>query len=270
MSNLDMLNEAFTELERRADAATADRPSGVGRRRRPPTYVRVAAMAATVTVVAGLAVGAVLLAPGDNSGTNSGAPPGKASTTAPPVSSTVAAEPQLPDDPDELIERFRAVLGGLATFEVTEKAPGAVVATLPPPTTDMPTTAVTQIPDEEYVGAYIAGTLTSHGTTGGFDLAVYPDEDALAHHCPDGDLGDRTCVERELPDGSRLILDNMPLQVSGGRTYGVDYLGADGTTIDIHVSNLLDPKGPSGSPKLADQPPLTIEQLVTIVTSELW
>ncbi len=65
--------------------------------------------------------------------------------------------------------------------------------------------------------------------------------------CPDGDLGARTCVERPLPDGSKLIIDDTPLQ-SGGRDYAVDYLGVDETSLSVHLSNLRDPKAPPVPP----------------------
>ncbi len=278
MTDLKVLNEVFTELERRADAAIAARTATERpRTSRPTTFGRPALVAATVAVVAGLAVGAVLLARGGHGGPQTGAPPATSPTAASPTaaSPTAATEPGLPDTPDELTERFRAVLGDLATFEVTETGPGASVMTMPPGPTasaNRPATGTARVPSggATQVGAYIGGTLTTDVHTGGFDLTVYPSDDALAYHCPDGDLGDRTCVERELADGSRLIIDDSPLQVPGGRTYGVDRLGADGTVVSIHLSNLRNPKGPSGSPRLADRPPLTTEQLVAIVTSELW
>jgi hypothetical protein len=44
----------------------------------------------------------------------------------------------------------------------------------------------------------------------------------------------------------------------------------DDTSISLHLSNLRDPKAPTGTPELADWPPLTLDQLVEIVSSELW
>jgi hypothetical protein len=244
MTNLQTLNEAFAELERRADAATADLPATpvFPVRRRAVTVGRVVAMAGTATVVAGLAVGAVVLAPDDNGSPHVGAPPGRTTTAAP---TTSAPARDLPTTHEELIARFRAVLGDQATFTVTEK-------------------------ETQQGSTYIAGTLTAHGRTGGFNLvATTGDKYALDRMCPDGDLGARTCVERPLPDGSKLIIDDSPFQ-SGGRDYSVDFLGVDDTSISLHLSNLRNPKGPDGTPKLADRPPLTLDQLVEIVSSELW
>jgi hypothetical protein len=244
MTNLQTLNEAFAELARRADAATADQPAApeFPLPRRAVTAGRLAAMTGTAAVVAGLAVGAVLLAPDDDGSPHVGVPPGTTTTAVP---TTAAPARDLPATHQELITRFRAVLGDRATFVVSEK-------------------------ETQQGSTYIAGTLTADGRTGGFSLAATTgDEYALGRMCPDGDLGARRCVERPLPDGSKLIIDDTPLH-SGGRDYSVDFLGVDDTSISIHLSNLRDPKAPAGTPKLADRPPLPLDQLVEIVSSELW
>lgn len=259
MTNLQTLTEAFAELERQADAATADRPatSVFPVRPRAVTVGRVVAMASTAAVVAGLAVGAVLLAPDDHASPHVGVSPSETTTTAAPTTSTPARA--LPTGHEELITRFRAVLGDQATFTVTDKETQKGTLGGPPGPSKI-----------KYVSTYIAGTLTAHGRTGGFNLvATTGDRHAVDRMCPDGDLGARTCVERPLPDGSKLIIDNTPLQ-SGGRDFAVDFLGVDDTSISLHLSNLRDPKAPTGTPKLADQPPLTLDQLVEIVSSELW
>src|SRR5262245_50489116 len=78
----------------------------------PRQAVRLVPIAATVVAVAGLVAGAVWLAPGD-SGTRAADQPTTSSSTAP--------SGPVPTSPDDLIARFRVVLGDTATFEVTEK-----------------------------------------------------------------------------------------------------------------------------------------------------
>ncbi|HEV8558432.1 MAG TPA: hypothetical protein VGR06_18835 [Actinophytocola sp.] len=132
MTDLHTLTDAFTELERRADAVTAGTPFPLAPRRTERPRSRLVPVAATVVAVAGLAAGVALLAPGDNSGPQSGsAPPGTSTITQPPTTS--AKPPAIPRTPEELADRFRAALGGTATFTVTDSGAGAAVVTLPPP-----------------------------------------------------------------------------------------------------------------------------------------
>jgi hypothetical protein len=121
---------------------------------------RLVPAAATVVAVAGLVAGAVWLVPGD-SGTHTAGPP----TTSASAPSTTATRSPVPHSPDELIARFRVVLGDAATFEVTQEH------LLPPPssTSSSPGTGVTKPSPEgpdASTTALVGGTLTSAGGIG--------------------------------------------------------------------------------------------------------
>lgn len=273
MTDLHTLNEAFTELERRADAvSTAGRPAPTSptRRRTPRRGATLVPVAATVAAVAGMVAVVALLVPGGESGTQVGAaPPDRTATTTLPVPRTSElADDAVPDDPDELAERFRAVLGETATFVVTETGAG-VRGTVPPSSATAPGTKPTSTPKTEYVGAAILGTLTSSGNSGGFDLGIYPADRGGDKSCAQRpDLS--RCTDRTLPDGSTLIIGRYDELEgpAGGITYSVELLRADGVEFIMHLSNLHDPKG--AGPKLAPKPPLTLAQMVEIVTSDRW
>jgi len=96
MTDLQTLHDAFTELERRADATV---PAALPQPRRARGFrlLPIAAMAA----VAALAAGAVWVAPGDT-----------------PVSGSTAVA-NFPSTPDELAAKLKVLLGDMATFEVT-------------------------------------------------------------------------------------------------------------------------------------------------------
>ncbi|GAB2959958.1 hypothetical protein [Saccharothrix stipae] len=265
MTDLRTLHDAFDELERRADAATAGLPPGIAPGTRADasrSRTRLVPIALAAAVVAGVATGAVLLVPGDDPVTRT-AQPG-ASSTAPPVTTTSTPPPPAHENPEVLAERFRAVLGDLATFVVTETGPGASVMTLPegPPTgapTDLGPKPTTQ------VGAAIVGTLTATGVTGGFDLLMYPGRVGDKAQC---DLPEEPgCTVRDLPDGSSLATSQVALEGSGV-TNQVKLIRPDGLVFGMHVSNRQSPKG-SGA-LLGAQPPLTVEQLVRIATSDRW
>ncbi|WP_158848645.1 hypothetical protein [Saccharothrix deserti] len=266
MSDLRALTDAFAELERRADAATAGMPFELPSRARPrrAPLPRLVPVVAAVAVVAGLATGAVLLVPDGPPATQTAAPPAASSTTL----STVTSEPPppVPANPDELAERFRAVLGDTATFVVTETGPGAVVMTAPPAPPAVP--RVTNAPQPTVaVGASITGTLTASGVTGGFDLAVYPGTAGKKAECNAPDPA-TMCTARDLPDGSSLATGQVPLEAANGMTYEVKLIRPDGVVFTMHLSNQRSPKG-SGE-QLAPQPPLTIDQLIAIATSDRW
>ncbi len=261
MTDLRALNDAFEELERRADAATATRPFDDPRARKSRPAARLVPIALAAAVVAGVSTGAVLVVP-DHGPTRQTAQPGGSS--APPAPTTPTTSPPAHDGPEVLAERFRAVLGDLATFVVAETGPGASVMTFPsgPPTA--PPDDLDPEPPKQ-LGASILGTITAGGVTGGFDLVVYP-----------GGVGDKAqcslpeepgCAVRDLPDGSSLATSHYGLEGSGV-THEVKLIRPDGLVFIMHVSNRQSPKG-MGS-LLGPRPPLTVDQLVRIATSDRW
>ncbi|HYQ61944.1 hypothetical protein [Actinophytocola sp.] len=260
MSDLRNLHDAFAELERRADAtAVATAPVT-----RPRRAVRLIPVATTVVAVAGLVAGAVWLVPRD-SGTDAAGPPA--------TSSTAPSTARIPTTPDELIARFRAVLGDTATFEVTMKD------TLPggpqPSTVDMPPgSGLVDTPSTNPAyptTAVIGGTLTSAGFTGSFFLAIHPSDPEPSEWCHLSFVAD--CDISTLPDGSQLATGTGH-RAPGAASYLACLKRPDGTTVLIQVSNQEDPSGAvldsPGGEILAPQPPLTLDQLKAIVTSDKW
>lgn len=256
MNDLRALHEAFEELERRADAATARAAFEPSPRRRTRA-ARLAPVAVAAAVVAGVATGAALLVPGADPAPPAGPQPAASSA---PTSTT--PPPPAHQDPEVLAERFRAVLGDLATFTVTGSGPGAVVMTLPPPGPP----ANPEPGSGTGVGAAIVGTLTSAGVTGGFDLLRYPGTSTDAAWCSLPE--EPGCSVRELPDGSVLATGRFSLQVPGGVTNEVKLVRPDGLVFVMHVSNVANPKGTGA--RLGDQPPLTVDQMVAVATSDRW
>ncbi|GAB2860143.1 hypothetical protein [Lentzea nigeriaca] len=269
MSDLRTLHDAFAELERRVDAAAAGTAPVV----RPRRAVRLVPVAATVVAVAVLFAGAVWLVPG-NSGTPVAGPPTIASST------TTARSP-VPATPDELIARFRVVLGDTATFEVTDKhtlsggppssknntPPGSGVVVPQTVNPDYPTTAL------------IGGTLTTAGVTGSFSLTMMRSTDSEPSVWCGLYRGQTTmrpgenCVVSTLPDGSRLATESGQA-APGAASYLACLKRPDGTMVLMVVGNQEDPRGAAiGAPGgriYAAQPPLTLEQLKAIVTSDKW
>jgi hypothetical protein len=77
------------------------------------------------------------------------------------------------------------------------------------------------------------------------------------------------CTVTTLPDGSMLALGHEPLEgAPNGVTYQADLVRSDGVEFLMHLSNERDPKGDSDV--LAPQPPLTADQMKSIVTSDRW
>ncbi|MGX7681684.1 hypothetical protein ACSMXN_22595 [Jatrophihabitans sp. DSM 45814] len=315
MNGLNTLNEAFSELQRRADAAFAGSTEDDGRyladitleaadlatapargRSRLPL---VAASIATVAVVTAGGVGFVLFSR-DTASTSGAA--GSGSKTVSAVSAAAAKTPatagsaafQIPQTPAELAGRFRTVLGTMATFKVTDTG-AAETITLPsgpksvaagadshPPTAtraDPSASGVPGVPSQpsksaridnsapQKNGAAIVGTLTSAGTTGGFDLQIYQAGAGEKAWCDDPDRAD--CVVKRLADGSSLAIGNEQLEGAGnGVTYSANLIRPDGVELLMHVSNEASPKG--ASTVLATHPPLTSQQLTEILTSSLW
>ncbi|MFJ6673841.1 hypothetical protein ACIQMJ_22260 [Actinosynnema sp. NPDC091369] len=259
MTDLRALDDAFAELERRADAVTAARPFDLPRAPASRPAGRLVPIALAAAVVAGVATGAVLLTPNADPGPPTTQP--GASTSAPePVVTT--APPAAHDSPEALAERFQAVLGDLATFVVTERGPGATRMTLP----DSPNSPSANAAPRQgtNVGASIGGTLTSAGVTGGFDLLLYPGTAGDQAWCASDEPG---CTVRDLPDGSKLRTGEVALEGSGV-TNEVKLVRPDGLVFIMHVSNRQSPKGLG--PLLGAHPPLTVEQLVSIATSDRW
>ncbi|MFC0112152.1 hypothetical protein [Kibdelosporangium aridum] len=259
MSDLRTLHDAFAELERRADAAAVGTAPVV----RPRRAVRLVPIAATVVAVACLVAGAVWLVPG-NSGTHAASPSTTSSSTAP---STTTAPGPVPTSPDDLIARFRVVLGDTATFEVTTKTtvPGASPSQQPGTGS-----GVTQLEDPD-ASALVGGTLTSAGVTGGFSLMIYPSDSEPGEWC----VLSRTknCDVSTLPDGSRLATGTAQ-PARGAVSYLACLKRPDGTMVLMHVSNQEDPRGAEinspGGRIYSPQPPLTLDQLKAIVTSDKW
>jgi hypothetical protein len=163
------------------------------------------------------------------------APVGGTSTTTP--SPSIAA---FPETPDGLAARFREVVGDTATVVLSS------------------TGALTLGDDGVSQGGVIVGTLTVSGVKGGF----YVTSTRI-----DPDLPKCEACET-LPDGARLSVDEIALAEPGGVTYKVAVRRVDGFRLTMYVSNELDAKG--GSDVVAPRPPLTTDQMVTILTSDRW
>ncbi|MET0237583.1 MAG: hypothetical protein ABW224_23260 [Kibdelosporangium sp.] len=261
MSDLRTLHDAFTELERRADAADMG-TAPVTRQRRA---VRLVPIAATVVAVAGLVAGAVWLVPGD-SGTPAAGPP----TTS---SSTMARSP-VPASPDDLIARLRVVLGDTATFAVTTKTtvPGASPSSAKSrqPGTESVVTPLPANPDGP-TSALVGGTLTSAGVTGSFGVTIYPSDSDPSEWCSRS--RGRDCDLSTLPDGSRLATGTAQ-PAPGAVSHLACLKRPDGTTILMLVGNQEDPQGAvinsPGGAIYSPRPPLTLDQVKAIVTSDKW
>ncbi|WP_086669239.1 hypothetical protein [Lentzea kentuckyensis] len=257
MSDLRTLHDAFAELERRIDA-TATAPVV-----RPRRAMRLVPVAASVVAVASLFAGVVWLAP-SNSGTPAAGPP----TTAP---STTTSRDPVPHSAEDLIARFKVVLGDTATIDVISKN----VLGPASPSNNLGTGVVAIPLDREpdaTTYALIYGTLTSSGATGSFSLSVHPAGDSRPETwCRTYIQTD--CVVSTLPDGSRLATETAR-PAPGAASYLACLKRPDGTMVFLQVSNQEDPAGAvigtPGGKFHAQQPPLTLEQLKAIVTSSKW
>ncbi|MGW4109956.1 hypothetical protein ACWEFJ_03655 [Actinosynnema sp. NPDC004786] len=261
MSDLRTLHDAFAELERRADAA-ASTTAPVARPRRT---VRPAPVAATVAAVAVLVAGSVWLAPGD-SGTHVADPQ---TTSSSPAPTTSAARSPVPTSPDDLITRFRAVLGGTATFEVTMKT--IVPRTAPSQHQQPEMSVVTPEPGDPNNSALVGGTLMSAGSTGGFALMIRRTDSGPDEWCAFSRTDD--CDVSTLPDGS-VLATGTGRPDAGAVSYMAALRRPDGTLVVLNVSNQEDPLGavvnsPGGAIH-SPQPPLSLDQLKAIVTSDKW
>lgn len=81
------------------------------------------------------------------------------------------------------------------------------------------------------------------------------------------------CDVSTLPDGSRLATGTAR-RARGAVSYMACLKRPDGTLVLMHVSNQEDPQGAAinspGGAIYSPQPPLTLDQLKTIVTSDKW
>jgi hypothetical protein len=275
MNTFETLTDAFTEFERRADAAAGE--TGEPATRVPARHhSRAPLIAASVIATLAVAGGVTVLARNGGHGTQAGG-----ATTAQPhqplhrAATTASAGFAIPQTADELAARFRAVLGDLgdlATFTVTDTGTPVTVSVPPRVTVQgpngqrqvVPAVAGSSTPN----GAAIVGTLTSHGVTGGFDIQILQSTPGSNAVCDDPDSS--RCTLSTTSDGGSLAVGREPLPTggAGGLTYQVDLVRGDGVEFLMHVSNQRDPKGESAV--LAPQPPLTTGQMVSIVTSDRW
>jgi hypothetical protein len=271
MNDLRTLSDAFNELERRADVATDAHPYVVPTQRRRS---RTPLVVATVVTVAGVAAAtAVLSTRGDAAHQQSAGDPTAPGPTAPaptPSTSSAPAAYHIPETAAELADQFRTVLGDTATFTVTYPTDMTARQTrVPAMAPDRSGDAVaTNVPMATDYGtdAYIAGTLSAGGVTGGFDLQIFqssPDETAF---CDDSDQAQCSVTS---VNGGQLALGRVTLaNTPDGVTFQADYINADGVEFLMHLSNERDPKGASAV--LAPQPPMTLQQLGALVTSDRW
>lgn len=217
MTDLQTLHDAFTELERRADAAV---PAALPRPRRARGF-RLVPIVATMAAVAALAAGAVWVAPGD-----------------PPVSGSTTVT-NIPRTPDELAAKLKAVLGDMATFEVTESSV-----------------------DEDTLGMSIQGTLTADGVTGGFGLRVYvgPTEPVT---CSPARAGCFVSLEWAVDNTTAVV------EMRGTEPYGVVYGGYRALPGDMNVVlRVSNERYTDGSSEvLAPQPPLELPQLASVLNA---
>jgi hypothetical protein len=273
MNDFKTLTDAFGELERRADAATAAHPVEPTVYTAPRHRSRLLLMAASVVGVLAVAGSVALLtrdhsaSPGPATRVGDGAPSSVETSTTPPPAAF-----EIPQTADDLAARFAGVLragDNTATFTVTDTG-AAVTATAPTRSVAAGgERSVTPLPNTstEPNGAAIVGKLTSAGVTGGFDLQIYKATPSDKVWCDDPDSS--RCTISDLPDGSSVAVGRDPLPNSpDGITYEVALLRPDGVMFLMHTSNEPDPKG-AGQP-LAAHPPLTTDQMVSIVTSERW
>ena len=240
MNDLKALEDAFAELERRADNAPV---RAEARKSRVPRLVPVAA---AVLVAGGLVTGVAVLTGGSPSPVQEGS--SSTPTTTLPVRHSV-----VPTSAKELETRFRTVLGDTATFTVTD--------------TGGPVEIDGNGDVKPGAGVAIVGVLTAAGNSGGYDLQIIKAGPGTGAHCEDLDRAN--CELNTLPDGSSLAVSTEPLSGKGnGMTHMVDLVRKDGVEFLMHVSNERDPKGESVV--LGPKPPLSTDQMVKVVTSAEW
>lgn len=269
MTDLRTLTDAFTELERRADAAPVHADTAPTTRIHPQRGRRPVLIAATVVATLAVATGATLLAQSGDSGHEAAAPPASHTATGRHQHTATPAAFHIPTTAKDLTARFRRVLGDTATITVTDTGSAKNVKLPPEPSRAGSPAQPKKLgtPTVENNGAAIVGMMTAHGTTGGYDMQIFRDRPGDKAWCEDPDRA--TCSVRRLPDGSSLAVSREPLPgSSNGVTYAANLIRADGVEFLMHVSNERDPKGASNV--LAENPPLTVQQMVEILTSDRW
>ncbi|MDT9682443.1 hypothetical protein RND61_10235 [Streptomyces sp. TRM76323] len=150
----------------------------------------------------------------------------------------------------------------------------------------LPEGKVTEVsPDGEglVLGAYLKGVVTfddgkgagtvsmALGRTDDPSLALVSLADCSAKPGTVGRWGPKgTCTARNLPDGSRLLLTQgreAPYREQDPEVWSARLTKPDGSTLTVTESNA--PAGKGAAPSRED-PPLTQEQLTTLVTAEEW
>lgn len=279
MNHLNTLNDAFAELERRADEHPVPVPT--------PTTHRGLLVGATVAAVAALAAGTAVLATrgGDRAAGQAGGTTHRHSSSShqsdvlkrklarehrealqlhkAQIARQRAAERalkqrlrqqqhtgtaggwQVPQDTADLQKEFARVLGNAATFTVTLRN-------------------VQGSGNDRDV--FIGGIMTAaDGSKGGYDVQIVqttPGENAM---CDDPDT--MTCDKSTLPDGSTLAVGHEQLS-SGAMLREADLITPDGVELVLHVSNQADPKG--AGEIYGPNPPLTLDQVTAVATSSNW
>lgn len=283
MNDLHKLEEAFAELERRADES-ADHPMPVA----APRSHRGVLVAATVVAVGALATGtAVLASRGDDSGAGQAGGTTHRHSSSSHSSDTLkhklaqerrsavaerkaqlarerAAERanklekarqqrlqqqqgrlQVPQDTNDLQKEFTRVLGDAATFTVTIRN-------------------IQGTGNDRDV--FIGGIMTAaDGSKGGYDVQIMQTTPGAKATCDDPDT--MTCDPSTLPDGSSLAVGHEPLS-SGAVLREADLITPEGVELVLHVSNQADPKG--AGEVYGPNPPLTMDQVTAVATSPNW
>jgi hypothetical protein len=247
------LDDAFQELERRADAAggLVDAPKPGRPRRRTPS--RPLQIIMTTASVAAVAIGIGFASGGfTHHVAGAGAPP-TSSITTPTANSAAASTAQpstvpvtdVPKNQAALIARFRSILGDTATFTVDS----------------------TNSTDN-----LITGVLTSaSGTRGMYILELYKDVAICGEM---GSVGQQLtplpCPDlTTLADGSKLKVDpNFPDGPPDGVMNDAILSRPDGWQISLYTANVQGKY--YGAPVLGSQPALTVEQVTDVVTSPEW
>jgi hypothetical protein len=248
------LDDAFSELERRADAASdpiGAAGSGYTLRRRRSHAVAIGASAAAI---AAIAVGVSFAAAGGGSHHASGAGNPPASSITASVRNSAAggtgqqsavSATDVPQTQAALIARFRSILGDTATFTVDSAN-----------STDN----------------LITGVLTStSGTSGMYVLELYKDTGTCGAVSSVGQqLTTQPCAgTTTLGDGSELTVDSdYPDGPPDGVMNDAILNRPDGWQISLYTANVQGKY--YGAPVLGTKPALTVEQVTDIVTSPEW
>ena len=258
---VDTLQDAFAELERRADARPlADIGRGSANRGGAPMLV----VAASVAVVLALSV-FVALRLGAGPTRNSADPAGGASHRPAghryPVPRNAKGYLLSSSAPTPRVDRVHRVprpkhQSDVAGFEQKFAAAFHDVAG------NTATYTVTLRPG----GPVLVGQMTVDGVIGGFDIQDFRAGSGTKASCDD--LDRVKCDVRSMPGGASLSTGSEALQTDpGGVTQQAEYVTSDGVEFVMHVSNAADPKGAG---QVAAKPPLTIAQMVSLLTSDRW